>query len=529
MDRNEFRAQPHGSRRRDRYAAPLVLAASLAVTGCGLTDADHTVIDAWLVCIECSAGEREALRDLAARNEGPTLDRLSSALLDGPSDVEQRRSEQQLSAGYAKLAAPAQSGRDYVDRHQRNFVASYQKRAALALGDAGGPVAEQVLRTALLEASRYRADVVRVIRSTLISITLAGPPDTVRITSGTRDTAPAGTTVPGPRVRVVDANGNPKANVTVIFTVIAGGGSLITMGAPAPERVALAAPLLFGIGSLELQGTGPTPIFAIPADPVTNSSGMASSGNWELGPSAGVNRIEARVGTLTDTAFAVGAGPPDTLTDFRGDNQSAPAGTPVVIDPAVRVTDETGTPVAGVLVSFSVSFVGAPSSVHKLTRLTDRNGIAHGGGWTLVSAPVLNLLVARAIDVNGVTLTNSDGAQIVATLSATGTGVGAGVRFLLADAGGIQPPTDASSYVTSLPAVRVEDQDGNLVPGVPVRFRVMEGGGALRGSIQTTDAGGVATVEAWKLGPQAGAQNTLQATSVKIPGDVVTFTVVAQP
>lgn len=70
----------------------------------------------------------------------------------------------------------------------------------------------------------------------------------------------------------------------------------------------------------------------------------------------------------------------------------------------------------------------------------------------------------------------------------------------------------AGAAVLVAPAVLVQDQYGNPVPGVAVAFTVTGGGGAVTGAAATTGATGVATVGSWTLGPSAGA-NSLTARS----------------
>ncbi|MGQ0815308.1 MAG: leishmanolysin-related zinc metalloendopeptidase [Gemmatimonadota bacterium] len=81
-------------------------------------------------------------------------------------------------------------------------------------------------------------------------------------------TATAGTTVAStPRVVVKDARGAAVVGVSVTFTVTAGGGSVQN------------------------------------AATLTDASGSASAGRWTLGSTAGVNTVEARVGTLAPVVF----------------------------------------------------------------------------------------------------------------------------------------------------------------------------------------------------------------------------------
>lgn len=59
--------------------------------------------------------------------------------------------------------------------------------------------------------------------------------------------------------------------------------------------------------------------------------------------------------------------------------------------------------------------------------------------------------------------------------------------------------------ITGAPRVRVR-RDGSVAAGVPVRFTVMEGGGAVERRVDTTDAQGWASAGTWTSGTRAGLQ-----------------------
>lgn len=80
-----------------------------------------------------------------------------------------------------------------------------------------------------------------------------------------------------------------------------------------------------------------------------------------------------------------------------------------------------------------------------------------------------------------------------------------------------------NAAVAERPTVRVLDGAGRPVRGVVVRFSVLDGGGRVTGDSAVTDADGRATVGAWILGPQAGAQR-LVARSPGLPEAVFTAT-----
>jgi plastocyanin len=83
--------------------------------------------------------------------------------------------------------------------------------------------------------------------------------------------------------------------------------------------------------------------------------------------------------------------------------------------------------------------------------------------------------------------------------------------------------------VPTQPSVIVTDANGIGVAGVSVAFAVSTGGGTISPtSPVTTDAGGIAGVSKWALGPTPGS-NSLTATAPGLAGSPVTFNATAQP
>ena len=133
--------------------------------------------------------------------------------------------------------------------------------------------------------------------------------------------AGVGTAVPSaPAVKLVDANGVGVADVNVIFSVTAGGGSLEG-------------------------GTAKSDVY-----------GVAAVSKWTLGTTAGVNTVTAQSGTLAPVTFtATGVpGAASVLVKTSTDPQTAIAGAAVAAAPSVTVKDAHGNPVAGVTVTFTV-------------------------------------------------------------------------------------------------------------------------------------------------------------------------------
>jgi adhesin/invasin len=138
------------------------------------------------------------------------------------------------------------------------------------------------------------------------------------------------------------------------------------------------------------------------ADQSTDASGIATVGSWTLGEIAGENTLTATAGALEAIVTATGtAGPPANMVKHAGDGQSATVGTAVAIDPAVRITDQFGNPVAGVAVTFAVASGGG--SATGLNQVTDADGVATVESWTLGTMAGANTLTATAGGLSPVT------------------------------------------------------------------------------------------------------------------------------
>lgn len=189
--------------------------------------------------------------------------------------------------------------------------------------------------------------------------------------------------------------------------------------------------------------------------------------------------------------------PSDTTRNLSiqgGDNQSATVGAAVATPPSVKVGNSSGTGVANVQVTFAVASGGG--TVTGGAQTTNAQGVATVGGWTL----------GQTSGPNSLTVT-VQGSSSTLTVNATGT---AAAPAALAKTAGDNQNAAVKAAVATRPAVRVNDQFGNVVPNATVVFTVTAGGGAVTGGTQTTDAQGVATVGGWTLGPTNGV-NRLSA------------------
>lgn len=218
---------------------------------------------------------------------------------------------------------------------------------------------------------------------TFTATSTSGIPVSADIAGGNGQTATVRSELPVvPSVAVRDMHGNPVSGVLVTFTVKTGGGSV----SGGSQR--------------------------------TNSAGVAASGPWILGATAGTNTLTATAataGTLTPIVFvATGlAGPAAMLTKAGGDNQLVVAGSAVPTPPSIIVRDAYANLIAGAVVTFTVASGGG--SVAGATVTTATSGIATVGSWTTGSAPGgINTLTASSPGLIPVTFT-------AATLCVTST------------------------------------------------------------------------------------------------------------
>jgi adhesin/invasin len=208
-------------------------------------------------------------------------------------------------------------------------------------------------------------------------------------------------------------------------------------------------------------------------------------------------------------AFILGVDSPSQVAVQAGNGQSATVNTAVGVPPAVIVRDQYSNPVPGVEVVFAVT--GGGGAVTGGTDTTDAGGIASVTSWTLGTAAGANGLAATVIALPPV------------AFSATGT---PDVPAALVKVAGDGQSAIVGSSVPTAPAVRVDDQFGNPVPGVGVTFATAAGNGSVTGANPTSDAAGVATVGSWTLGTGAGT-DSLTASVGGVPDAVFTATAIA--
>jgi adhesin/invasin len=177
-----------------------------------------------------------------------------------------------------------------------------------------------------------------------------------------------------------------------------------------------------------------------------------------------------------------------TMVAVAGNNQVGLWSDTTAIRPAVKITDNAGQPVAGVVVTFAAS---GPTNgtVLGATQTTGADGVATVGGWKL-GTPGTSMLAVSAVGVSNspidLTATSKDQLQISRS---AGTNQSATVR----------------TAVTTPPTIQVSGlYTQAVIAGAMVTFSVTGGGGSVTRPTTTTDANGVARVGSWTLGPMAG-------------------------
>jgi hypothetical protein len=179
--------------------------------------------------------------------------------------------------------------------------------------------------------------------------------------------------------------------------------------------------------------------------------------------------------------------------------------------PSVRILDQKGKAMKNVLVRWRVT-AGNGRVVNDSVRTTP-SGEASSGGWTLGTTAGLQTLQATVDGVTPVTFTAraepGPVTQLIAVSATTQEAV-------------------VNTAVTARPSVRAEDVYSNPVPGVPITFSVSMGTGSVTGAQQTSNDVGVATVDGWTLGTQAG-QQIVRASATGAQGIAFSATAVAGP
>ncbi|HUR95009.1 MAG TPA: invasin domain 3-containing protein [Gemmatimonadales bacterium] len=255
-----------------------------------------------------------------------------------------------------------------------------------------------------------------------------------------------------------------------------------------------------------------------PATSVTAADGLAATERM-LGATLGtyVTTAELRgVANDPEPAVFLATGVAARLALVVAPPAAATAGVPLSPQPALQLQDADGNDVAreGVIVTVQIS-----SGEGELAGGTSATSNAAG------RATFTDLAVRGSPGTRALAFTADGFASATAAVA-----VGVGAPAAIEPAAAVDQSAVVATAVPVLPAVLVRDADGNPLAGIPVTFRVTEGGGRLTGATPVTGTDGVATVGGWTLGQKVGA-NAVSAmlSGLDVSGSPVTFEATAMP
>lgn len=256
-----------------------------------------------------------------------------------------------------------------------------------------------------------------------------------------------------PRVRLVDADGNPVPGASVQFAVISGDGTI-----------------------------------SVPA-PVTDANGTASAGAWTLGAAVGTNVVRAVAGADTVVFRAGGASlPVRSIAAASRLRQTIVVSQELTEQPAARLLGSGGAPVEGALVIFSGT--SGAAAIDDSISVTDADGIARARHWKVrMAGPHRLFAVAPSSSLDSLRF----------DVSALQKGALAAASGWTAD-----QIVVAGTAASGQPGVLVTS-DGNPQPDVLVTFSASDGG-TLGHASAVSGADGIARLDSWTLGSTLGRQ-----------------------
>jgi len=260
-------------------------------------------------------------------------------------------------------------------------------------------------------------------------------------------------------------NGNVLSQQPVIQLRDAGGNAVSSGG------VNIVASLTGSPAGVTLGGTTTVATSGAGASSFTNLSLTGLVGSYTLRFTSGV------LPALTSTTVVLQTGPATTIASSAGDGQTATVNTAVATNPSVLVTDQSGNPVNGVVVTFAIAT--GSGSIASGSGTTGASGLATGGSWTLGQTAGSNSLTATVASLIGSPV----------TFTATGTPAAA-TKVVITT----QPSASATNGVALVqqPVLQLQDAFNNNVSQAGVSITASASAGAtLSGTAAlTTNAGG---------------------------------------
>jgi hypothetical protein len=341
--------------------------------------------------------------------------------------------------------------------------------ASLTLGTQAGPASA----TAAIVSGR---------RATFSATAQPGP--FARLAFSTQPAnATAGAAISAVRVALLDAHGNQTTAANSVTVAIGNNPSGSTLGGTL-VRNAVNGVAAFGDLTIDNAGNAFTLV--------------ASSGG---------------VAPTTSAPFNVAPAPTPKLTIVAGDGQLAAAGSAVAIAPSVKVTDNSGNPVAGASVTFSPA--NGATIIPSAAVVTDAAGIASLTSWTLGSHAGPQTLLVSSPGYTSVSIRATAFAGPPAMLAIT-----------------TQPSSIALSGVAFdvQPAIQLLDHFGNSTATNNLTVTVSASGGTLQGttSVVADPITGVATFTDLKIVGSGDVTLTFTAVGVQ-PATSTVITVSAGP
>ncbi|HVS61763.1 MAG TPA: Ig-like domain-containing protein [Gemmatimonadaceae bacterium] len=218
-----------------------------------------------------------------------------------------------------------------------------------------------------------------------------------------------------------------------------------------------------------------------------NSVAALDSSGVITGRSAGRTIVAARIdGVSARTGVSV-VTPATAIGLVAGSNQRALAGKTLAQALVVRATNRKGGPASGKRVNFRLG--EAQGSVDPASTITDADGRARAT-WTLGSYPGRQTLLASVENVDSALAIEAEADPV-----AGNTRVAALADHFSGRAG--------DELADSI-AIRVTDSSGRVLPDVPVRWTLVDGG-SIHAENHRTDSLGVATAR-WTLARKTGLQ-----------------------
>jgi hypothetical protein len=243
-----------------------------------------------------------------------------------------------------------------------------------------------------------------------------------------------------------------------------------------------------------------------------NSVAALDSGGVITGRNAGRTIVSARIDGVSARKGVSVVTPATAIGLVAGSNQRALAGKTLAQALVVRATNRKGGPASGKRVIFRLA--EGQGAVDPATALTDADGRARAT-WTLGSFPGRQTLLASVENVDSALSIQAEADPV-----AGNTRVAALADHFSAHAGDELPDSIA---------IRVTDSSGRVLPDVPVRWTLMEGG-SIHAENPRTDSLGMVTARwtlARKTGPQRLRAQVGVASGLGIPPVTITATALA--